>query len=330
MSPKNIKTLLVISILTTLLKTNIIEEHCKTVTEFENQYRDNMEQTLSQIIAENEFYKQEEGISYYSINHGFQFKILKYFKNSLIPKKIEDEFSVYSLLAPMGYYQFLCAYEKDFNDYEVFIIEEENLESNLGKVNYGEQEKLQIYKSIYQMLRNIHSVNVAHNNLSPTSILLRNGRIVFDNYQFGGKSKEPLKPKTHTCYDFPNHSKTDFHDVYVLERDLYSVAVTIAVLESDYDTICKKFDDHECSNLEENPEKNQKCFVQLRTRIEEVMGKKYDLSKKDTKNCQNIGCIVMNSLKNYTNDLPQEKHITAALKKIKKRRILKAEEYLVV
>ena len=190
---------------------------------------------------------------------------------------------------------------------EIFIIQEQ-LDKDLYKNNLDWllqrplEDRLSFYKTLYQSLKEIHSKEILHNDIKPANMMKNfKGETKIIDFGLSGKFSQ-LTNRSTDCYDFPKtlNYRRQTTQINNPGFDLYSMAVSIGVMETSEESICANVFDKVCKNQLE-------CFNEVRNRLFDVFETVFYTPYKENyilEECEDYGCVFLSCIKNDVKQIP--------------------------
>ena len=225
-----------------------------------------------------------------------------------------------------------CVYFITSNELRVFTIQElltKDLDDEDFKdqfKNFETDQKGLFLKLLFSSLTNLYNQEIVHNDLKPKHIMLTNkGKIKIIAFGMAGYVGSRTYHTTN-CYDYPKSKQNGDPKFYNNKAfDVYSMAVTTAVLRTNFNTVCYGYFQKRCQSRYWERE----CFVEVFKGVMSVMkimfGTK-ERGKYDIMTCRDYGCVVMACLRFEVQNVPDLRLVLEAFDRVKRYRDDRREE----
>ena len=350
------------------LKLQTIEENCETIEEFEKTHKTELlEKKIDEKLNNLKPYQEDEELGeFYEI---YWVKANKYQKKIQLEKitvqkingdrddseidfnlSYEKTFSISNIKSVPILYG--CAYRfyednKKIEKVEIYIFREFITFLETKKENETEEELISrvlkrknnltknlttkdFVQNMFTLLYPLHKVNIIHNNIKLSNIVLTKNENELKLINFGTTGYNESVSLMHLdCHEFYKNKKIDIFNVEEpdFEKnkvifDIYSMALAIVEIFSDKGTVCEKWNENNCN--ERDDETDLTCFNYILNAAKFFMWKNFKtppLEKYEIDRCQSIGCIILSCIQFEEKDIPSLEKIEIKINEIKSKSI---------
>ena len=204
------------------------------------------------------------------------------------------------------------------NKIEIYIMQEK-LKEDLDYKNLGwlllmsPKDRFLFYKDLFLNLKEISELGIVHSDIKPNNIMLdmkEKPRLI--DLGLAVDEKRYIRGGT-PCYKFPQQ-RNELADP---KFDLYSMGVTVAVMESSDDSICGFYDNIRLNCL--NNPAQRVCHNNLVFNMYTIFNEVFETPQKENyvlSKCEDYGCLFLSLIKMNVNDIPTVDEVLAAFDKI--------------